>query len=138
MPLIALLALLLFAGVCFLLLVAARILFGALRHLFGPVQHAGMLASGRERQFQSTAAEAVFILGFRKVHLCIFGVFVLVYSLLAVVTWGGYYHTFTAILMTICGPFTTAILDPTPEHWKTAWSLFPICAAFLVWGIFCQ
>jgi hypothetical protein len=138
MPLIALLAFLLLAGVCYLLFVWGQVLFGALRRSLGQGRNAGTTAPARERQPESPGAEEDFIPGFRKIHFSIFEIFVLVYSLLAWVIWGGYYRTFKAILMTICGPFTTAILDPTGEHWKTAWALFPFCAAFLLWGIFCQ
>jgi hypothetical protein len=138
MPLIALLALLLLGGMCYLLFVGTQIAFVALRSSLGHRRNAGMIATTREEQPQSAGAKGGFTPGLRTTHLSIFGAFVLVYSLLAWSIWGGYYHTFKAILVPVCGPFTTAILDPTGEHWKTAWALFPFCAAFLAWGIFCQ
>ena len=136
--LITLLWFLLWAAVCYLLFVGYEILTGALHRAWGQIRHADTVAPADERPPESAGAERAFVPGFRQIHLTIFGVFILVYSLLAGVTWGGYYHKFRAILMVICGPFTTAILDPTREHWKTAWTLFLFSAAFLLWAIFCQ
>ena len=137
MPFILLLALLLFVATCFLLFVAAQIVFCAVRRSLGQTGSAGVMATAGE-QHQGGGREGAFIPGFRRIHLSIFAIFVVVYSLFAWAIWGGYYHSFKSIVMVICGPFATAILDPTGEHWKAAWSFFPFCAAIMVWGVFCQ
>jgi len=138
MALIAPLALFLVVGVCYLLFVWIQLLVGALRCSLGQLRTTSVTASARERESQILGAEVEFSPGFRKTHFSILGAFVLVYSLVAFVVWGDYYRTFKSILMVICGPFATAILDSTGEHWKTAWVFFPFCAAFVLWGIFCQ
>ena len=135
MPLIFILTLLLAIGVCFVLLVWAKIVFCALRRLRG---HASNDASAGELGSQNAGEKGRLVPGFRKAHLFISGSFFLVYCLMTSVIWGGYYHSFKSVLMTLCGPFATVVNDPSEEHWKTAWALFPFCAAFLLWGVFCQ
>ena len=83
--------------------------------------------------------------GFRKIPFYIFLAFDLAYSSLTFLSispgdWNGVGTAprTRGILLTFSGPFSTAIFQPRAEHWKAAWGLFPFCAAFLLWGIFCQ
>jgi hypothetical protein len=118
MNLVLVLFLLLFAGIGYMLYVVARILFGMLCGFVQP--------------------------GFRKIHFYIFLAFDLAYSSLAYLAispgdWNSWdSHPYRGILLTFSGPFSTAIFEPRAEHWKAAWVLFPFCAPFLLWGIFCQ
>jgi hypothetical protein len=88
--------------------------------------------------------QSTFVPGFRKLHLYIFLAFDLAYSLLIFLaispgdwrSWDS--HPYRGILLTFSGPFSTAIIQPNAGHWEAAWGLFPFCAAFLLWGIFCQ
>ena len=44
-------------------------------------------------------------------------------------------HPYRAVIFTVTGPFTIAILRPfEPESWQLAWGLFPYCAALLLAG----
>jgi hypothetical protein len=143
-----LLFLLLFAGVGYVFYVVARILLGMLRRLSSRGQPSDVAASARDVEPRSTGTRSTFVPAFRQVHLFTLLAFDQVYgwlTFLAIspgdwVTWHS--HPFRGILfvflITFCGPFSTAIYQPYPEHWKTAWGLFPFCLAILLWGIFCQ
>jgi hypothetical protein len=91
---------------------------------------------------------SMFINRFRQVHLFIFGGFAVAFS--ALTFWAVIHmspgdwkdsrnHPYAATLLTICGPFTGAILRPyDPYSWEVARRLCPYCAAFILGGAFFQ
>jgi hypothetical protein len=144
MTVVLLLFLLQFAGIGYVCYVVARILFGMLCGSSNRVQPPDTDAPTGEVGPRSTATKNTFVPVFRKIHFYIFLAFDLAYSSLTFLAispgdWSSWdSHPYRGILLTFSGPFSTAIFQPRDAHWNTAWGLFPYCAPFLLWGIFCQ
>lgn len=124
--------LLLVMGLGYILYVLGRILIGVLRK------------APAANDAETLPNSGGFHPNFRKVHFYILLGFCLFFgALLAWESspgdWNNWAsHPYRAVSLTISGPFSASIFDPTPEHWKTAWQLFPWFAPFLAWAIFCQ
>jgi len=140
--------LLLFAGIGYVVYVLARIFLGMLRRQASTGQPSDMEAPARSVEPRSTGIQSTFAPGFRQVHLYTLLAFDQVYGWLTFLAispgdWGAWHSDpFRGILfvflITFCGPFSTALYQPYPEHWKVAWCLIPFCLPFLLWGVWCQ